>query len=121
VQNFTESAKGKFWDLYDYVVGNSVIPDLVKDVGTHMNKIPSKMIKPVEEGVVGSRKAFDPLPNQFGNPQVNAGGFNFNIASVNTNNNESTSPTDMKRYVENVATQVAYNVFRQNTQFGGLL
>jgi phage tail tape-measure protein len=121
VKNFTEGAKSKFWELYDSVVGNSIIPDMVKEVGQHMDKIPSKMIKPVEQGVRGTQNAFQPLPSNYGSPTANLGGFNFNISNVSANANDSTSATEMRRYVEGVATQVAYNVLRQNTQFGGLI
>jgi phage tail tape-measure protein len=118
VGDFVEGAKSKFWSLYDAVVGNSIIPDLVTDVGKTMDKLPSKMVNPIETGVAQSRKAFEPI-NGGGVATANSN-VNFNISGVNAGGGSGQfNQAQMSEYIEGVATQVAYTVLRQNTGFGG--
>ena len=58
IGNFAEGAKGKFFDLYDYVVGNSVIPDLVDGVESWMGGKLTKILGPVGEFVDGAKSKF---------------------------------------------------------------
>ena len=120
VGDFVEGAKSKFWSLYDAVVGNSIIPDLVTDVGKTMDKLPSKMVNPIETGVAQSRKAFDPLQSGLGSSTANSN-VNFNISGVNAGNSGQFEKAQMEQYIQGVATKVAYTVLRQNTGIGGLV
>ena len=120
VRNFVDGAKNRFWELYDAVVGNSIIPDLVKDVGTTMDKLPTKMVNPIEQGVKESRRAFDPLSSGFGAATANSN-VNFNISGINAGGSGQFEQSQMEGYIKGVATQVAYQVLRQNTGFGGLV
>lgn len=121
VKDFVGGAKGYFWDLYDKVVGNSIIPDMVKEVGVTMDKLPTKMVNPIEKGVAESRKAFDPIQSGFGSATANSN-VNFNISGVTTGNGSGQfEQSQMEGYIKGVATQVAYQVLRQNTGFGGLV
>jgi hypothetical protein len=121
VKDFVGGAKGYFWDLYDKVVGNSIIPDMVKEVGVTMDKLPTKMVNPIEKGVAESRKAFDPLQSGFGSATANSN-VNFNISGVSAGGGSGQfEQSQMEGYIKGVATQVAYQVLRQNTGFGGLV
>lgn len=122
VQKFVGSAKNKFWELYDYVVGNSVIPDMVVETGQHMNKLPKKMINPVKEGVEGSKKAFDPLVTgqAVGANNVVSSAMNFNINNVDASQPSALNEANMRKYIEGVTTQVAYDIIRQQSKMGGL-
>jgi len=58
IGNFAEGAKGKFFDLYDYVVGNSVIPDLVDGVKSWMGGKLTSILGPVGDFVEGAKSKF---------------------------------------------------------------
>ena len=122
VTAFADKAKGKFWDLYDYVVGNSVIPDMVTETGQHMEQLPKKMVNPVTEGVNGAKKAFEPLTTNASIGAANnvSSALNFNISGVNASQPGNYQEQDMRKYIEGVAVQVAHDVLRQNSKFGGL-
>lgn len=46
-----EYVKGAFADLYDAVVGNSYIPDMVDGIGYHMGRLDQEMVQPVNAAV----------------------------------------------------------------------
>jgi hypothetical protein len=43
--------KGKFAALYDAVVGNSYIPDMVDEIGQHMGRLDQEMVAPAQEAL----------------------------------------------------------------------
>ena len=98
------------------------------------------MVNPIERAVNLGKDAFGGLPTGI-NPNViespvrqvtpiktGMGGgnatsnVNFNISGVNAQGGAGQfQGQQMRQYVEGVAMQVAHNVLRQNTQFGGLV
>jgi len=46
---------------------------------------------------------------------------NFNISGINAGGSGQFEQQQMRQYVEGVALQVAHNVLRRNTAFGGLV
>lgn len=44
---------GEFQRLKDVVVGNSIIPEMVTEIGAEMDRLPSEMIPPTESAVLG--------------------------------------------------------------------
>ena len=139
IGGWVNSGKENIQGFYDWAVGNSVIPDLVYDIGKYMDMLPKKMIDPIKTAVEGSRRAFSPLPTSInpnslvspvqgvgadipfttgGNANAN---LNFNISGVNAGQTGQFEQTQMRQYIEGVAIQVATNVLRQNTRIGGLV
>jgi hypothetical protein len=53
-----ERVKKKFFDLYDAVVGNSYIPDMVDEIGQHMARLTAEMVQPASDAVDATAKAF---------------------------------------------------------------
>ena len=51
-------------------------------------------------------------------PELNSN-TNFNISGVTVNNGDRLNSPEATRYIEGIATRIAYNVLRQNTRFGG--
>lgn len=44
-----EQVKGFFFDLYDAVVGNSYVPDMVDEIGQHMARLDGLMVEPARK------------------------------------------------------------------------
>ena len=121
IGGWVDSGKENIQGLYDWAVGNSVIPDLVNDIGKFMDKLPNKMVNPIEKGVMQSKKAFGPLQTGMGNSTANSN-VNFNISGVNAGGSAGQfKQQQMRQYVEGIALQTAHQVLRQNTRFGGLI
>ena len=121
IGGWVDSGKENIQGLYDWAVGNSLIPDLVNDIGKFMDKLPSKMSNPIEQGVMQSKKAFGPLQTGMGNSTANSN-VNFNISGVNAGGSAGQfKQQQMRQYVEGIALQTAHQVLRQNTRFGGLI
>ena len=121
IGGWVDSGKENIQGLYDWAVGNSVIPDLVNDIGKFMDKLPNKMVNPIEKGVMQSKKAFGPLQTGMGNATANSN-VNFNISGVNAGGSAGQfQQQQMRQYVEGIALQTAHQVLRQNTRFGGLI
>lgn len=53
-----EKVQGLFAGLYDAVVGNSYIPDMVKEIGQWLGLLPKTMVEPVQSATAASAKAF---------------------------------------------------------------
>ena len=121
IGGWVDSGKENIQGFYDWAVGNSVIPDLVNDIGKFMDKLPAKMVNPIEQGVMQSKKAFGPLQTGMGNATANSN-VNFNISGVNAGGSAGQfKQQQMRQYVEGIALQTAHQVLRQNTRFGGLI
>ena len=121
IGGWVDDGKDKLTGLYDWAVGNSLIPDLVRDIGKEMDKLPSKMANPIEQGVMQSKKAFGPLQTGMGGTTANSN-VNFNISGVNAGGNSGQfQQQQMRQYIEGIALQTAHTVLRQNTGFGGLV
>ena len=121
IGGWVDSGKENIQGFYDWAVGNSLIPDLVNDIGKVMDKLPSKMSNPIEQGVMQSKKAFGPLQTGMGNATANSN-VNFNISGVNAGGSAGQfQQQQMKQYIEGIALQTAHQVLRQNTRFGGLI
>ena len=121
IGGWVDSGKENIQGFYDWAVGNSLIPDLVNDIGKVMDKLPSKMSNPIEKGVMQSKKAFGPLQTGMGNSTANSN-VNFNISGVNAGGSAGQfKQQQMRQYVEGIALQTAHQVLRQNTRFGGLI
>ncbi len=58
---------GFFTDLYDKVVGNSIIPDLVDDVGAEFNRLDTVMVQPVMAAKDTMVSAFESFASNAGN------------------------------------------------------
>ena len=58
VRDKIEAVEQSFAWLYDKVVGNSWIPDMVEEVGQHMNKLDSLMVDPAVKATTSTEEAF---------------------------------------------------------------
>ncbi|OWQ95117.1 phage tail length tape measure family protein [Sphingopyxis witflariensis] len=56
-----EAVKGWFYGLYDAVVGHSYIPDMVDQIGQHMQRLDAEMVKPVKAATSKAAEAFREL------------------------------------------------------------
>lgn len=56
-----ETVKRAFFNLYDAVVGNSYIPDMVVEVGQHMAKLDQLMVDPAAKATKKTEEAFRDL------------------------------------------------------------
>lgn len=140
IGGWVDGGKENIYGFYDWAVGNSVIPDLVNDIGKYMDMMPKKMVDPIAKAVDESKNVMNKLPTAI-NPNVisspvsgvGAGvstGFgagnatsnmNFNISGVNAGQTGEYQSREMRKYIEGVAVQVAHTVLRQNTSYGGLI
>jgi phage tail tape-measure protein len=141
IGGWVEGGKENIMGFYDWAVGNSVIPDLVNDIGKYMDMMPKKMVDPIAKAVAESKHTMNKLPTAI-NPNVisspvsgvgsgmsgmssglgNANStMNFNITGVDAGGAGQFQQKQMQDYIKGVATQVAYSVLRQNTGFGGLV
>ena len=126
-----------FSDASNEVVDNSIVPDMVTAIGQWMDQLPNKMALPAQyaaDGVVDAMNRMSQsimnmtaMSAQVASPVSGiaaasgpvSSNVSFNISGVNIGANEQPTP-QMKRYIEGVATQIAYKAIRQNTNFGGL-
>ena len=140
IGGWVDNGKQSIYGFYDWAVGNSVIPDLVYDIGKYMDMLPKEMVSPIDRAVELSKMSMNNLPTSI-NPNVIAspvngigagvptgigGGIansnvNFNISGVNAGVSGQFQQQQMRQYIEGVALQVATNVLRQNTRIGGLI
>jgi len=140
IGGWVQGGKENIYGFYDWAVGNSVIPDLVNDIGKYMDMMPKKMVDPIAQAVKESKVVMNKLPTSI-NPNVIAspvsgvgagvqtsmgGGsanssVNFNISGVDASGVNQFQGQQMQKYIEGVAVQVAHKVLRQNTAFGGLV
>ena len=141
IGGWVEGGKENIMGFYDWAVGNSVIPDLVNDIGKYMDMMPKKMVDPIAKAVAESKHTMNKLPTAI-NPNVisspvsgvgsgmsgmssglgNANStMNFNITGVDAGGAGQFQQKQMQDFIKGVATQVAYSVLRQNTGFGGLV
>ena len=142
IGGWVDGGKEKIGGFYDWAVGNSIIPDLVADIGKVMDKLPKEMVDPVSKAVDGSKTEFNKLPtginpNQLVDPVKGLGAglgaissgslsansaVNFNISGVNAGSGAGQfQSSQMRQYIEGIALQTAHTVLRQNTGFGGLV
>jgi len=56
-----DSAKKMFFDLYDAVVGNSYIPDMVDEIGQHMRRLEKELVEPVKKATSKAKQEFRAL------------------------------------------------------------
>lgn len=61
VKRKVEAVKGFFYDLYDAVVGNSYVPDMVTEVGQWMAKLDDNMVKPAQRATETAAQAFEAM------------------------------------------------------------
>lgn len=61
-----EAVKGFFGDLYDSVVGNSFIPDLVDGIEREFARLDAVMVKPAEEAAGHVADAFSAIADEVG-------------------------------------------------------
>jgi hypothetical protein len=121
IGGWVDGGKKNIQGFYDWAVGNSLIPDLVNDIGKVMDKLPAKMSNPIEQGVMQSKKAFGPLQTGMGSATANSN-VNFNISGINAGGSAGQfQQQQMRQYIEGIALQTAHTVLRQNTGFGGLI
>lgn len=66
VQEKVEAVESTFAWLYNEVVGNSWIPDMVEEVGQHMNKLQSLMVDPATKATKDTEAAFRDLAREVG-------------------------------------------------------
>lgn len=111
------AVKGYGDEVYDYWIGNSIIPDLVNGVDKYLSQLPDTMVNPVKKAVEGMNNVSQFAPN--GNTANST--MNFNISGINAGGSGQFEQKQMRQYVEGVALQVAHNVLRRNTAFGGLV
>jgi len=142
IGGWVDGGKAKLNDFYDFAVGNSIIPDLVADIGKVMDQLPKKMVNPISKAVENSKMEFNELPvglnpNKLVDPVTGAGAgvgalasnaltsnsaVNFNISGVNAGGSTGQfQSSQMRQYIEGIALQTAHTVLRQNTRFGGLV
>lgn len=58
--------KQKFFDLYDAVVGNSYIPDMVDEIGQHMRRLGKEMVDPATAATKAAGDAFAKMQAKVG-------------------------------------------------------
>jgi hypothetical protein len=143
IGGWVQGGKENIYGFYDWAVGNSVIPDLVNDIGKYMDMMPKKMVDPIAKAVDQSKNVMNKLPTSInpnvisspvsgvgsGIPVSTGGGVgsamavnNFNISGVNTGDASGQFQTkQMRQYIEGIAVKTAHQVLRQNTGFGGLV
>lgn len=56
-----EQVKGWFFNLYDAVVGNSYIPDMVDEIGDNMRRLDEELTRPARENITATEEAFREL------------------------------------------------------------
>lgn len=61
-----EAVKQKFFDLYDAVVGNSYIPDMVDQIGQHMRRLGKEMVEPATAATKAAGDAFAKMQAKVG-------------------------------------------------------
>lgn len=61
-----EAVKGAFFDLYDAVVGNSYIPDMVDEIGQNMARLQALMVNPARAATASTGEAFRNLAADVG-------------------------------------------------------
>ena len=74
VQDKIRAVEKTFGWLYDRVVGNSWIPDLVRDVGAEMDKLDASMVKPAVDAAEAVDAAFAGIKSPVIEGQVGFGG-----------------------------------------------
>jgi hypothetical protein len=143
IGGWVQGGKENIYGFYDWAVGNSVIPDLVNDIGKYMDMMPKKMVDPIAKAVDQSKNVMNKLPTSInpnvisspvsgvgsGIPVSTGGGMgsamavnNFNISGVNTGDASGQFQTkQMRQYIEGIAVKTAHQVLRQNNGFGGLV
>ena len=143
IGGWVQGGKENIYGFYDWAVGNSVIPDLVNDIGKYMDMMPKKMVDPIAKAVDQSKNVMNKLPTAInpnvisspvsgvgsGIPVSTGGGMgsamavnNFNISGVNTDSASGQFQTkQMRQYIEGIAIKTAHQVLRQNNGFGGLV
>tara|TARA_R100000734_G_scaffold3792_1_gene3351 strand:+ start:3975 stop:5603 length:1629 start_codon:yes stop_codon:yes gene_type:complete len=117
VSGWADAVKGYGDEVYDYWIGNSIIPDLISGVDKHLSQLPDTMVNPVKKAVEGMNNVQQFAPG--GNTANST--MNFNISGINAGGSGQFEQQQMRQYVEGVALQVAHNVLRRNTAFGGLV
>lgn len=61
VKKRIEAVKGYFYDLYDAVVGNSYIPDMVDGIADHMARLERVMVQPAATATERASQAFEAM------------------------------------------------------------
>ena len=59
-----EQAKKLFFGLYDAVVGNSYIPDMVDGIAHHMGRLDDVMVRPVKSATEEAKRLFEKFQNE---------------------------------------------------------
>lgn len=54
-----ETVRATFANLYDAVVGNSYIPDMVDEIGQHMSRLDGELVKPAQQASDRAKQAFE--------------------------------------------------------------
>ena len=138
IGGWAESVNNWGASVYDEWIGNSYIPDLVYGVGKYMDRLPREMVDPAKRAVQSTNQIMErsPLTTQLTSPVSGVGlgvsnlgtfggnstaNMNFNISGINAGMSGQFEQAQMRQYIEGVAVQVAHQVLRQNTGFGGLV
>ena len=95
--------------------GIPVYPELYDKLGLSRTDINS--VGASAEGSAAIRAVVSNMSRSTSTP-INSN-TNFNISGVTVNNGDRLNSPEATRYIEGVATRIAYNVLRQNTRFGG--
>ncbi|MCO5794026.1 MAG: hypothetical protein HEQ21_14485 [Blastomonas sp.] len=64
VKKRIEAVKGYFYGLYDAVVGNSYIPDMVDGIAMHMARLENAMVKPAATATDRAAQAFESMASR---------------------------------------------------------
>ncbi len=68
VKGYISSVTGTFKDMYDKVVGNSYVPDMVQGIAREFGRLPAVMVEPTRRATADTESAFSGmLQNVFGN------------------------------------------------------
>ena len=67
LQGRLEAVGGWFFDLYDKVVGNSYVPDMVARIGEEMAKLEKLMVDPAQRATKNTKEAFRQLASDVAN------------------------------------------------------
>ncbi|MGL5936977.1 MAG: hypothetical protein ACRCZI_15305, partial [Cetobacterium sp.] len=66
VNSKIEAVKQTFADLYDAVVGNSYIPDMVNEIGQWMDRLDANMVRPADSAATKVKGSFENLGSSVG-------------------------------------------------------
>lgn len=59
-----DAVKTAFFDMYDAVVGNSYVPDMVEEIGQHMNRLDALMVAPARAATAAVSQAMREMASE---------------------------------------------------------